>query len=510
MKRSIFLILSFLVLELQAAAQAPRSAQKASPSETIAQRYIEIVTQSEPLSSSVVGIMALKVSGDTVAYMDGMRRMVPASNMKLITTGVALKELGANYRWETSLAYSGEIRDGVLEGDLYIVGGGDPTTASGDEISQPVEKLFSSWTEKLSEAGVKKISGRVIGDGRWFDGPIENDTWQSQDLGTYYGAGGNGLCFYRNILDVNVSAGASVGDSVTLSPVYPDTPWMKYTNTSVTSAAGTGDNLFLFNTDLAPVAEMRGTFAIDRKPKKEQCSNKFGALTCAYYFRNFLIEKGIQSSGYADVDAFGRIRDFATDGGEAATAQADLSIIGKFQSPALAKVEHVTNHVSDNFYAETLMRTVGKVKGGSASYEAAKKAFMKVFAQMKLPSSGIQIADGSGLSRKNYVSPEFFCSFLKAMMDAPVFEQYLLTLGQPGKGAYSGRLSGEREDLKSRIFYKSGSMDGVRCFSGYVRPRGDEKEDTIVFSVMLNNCTAPSWKINSLIDKIIALIASEN
>ena len=119
----------------------------------------------------------------------------------------------------------------------------------------------------------------MIGDGRYFDGPIVHDTWSYQDTATAYGAGGNGLCFYENAQDFRVSAGPSVGSPVNVTVSFPNTPWMRYEYPCRTAPAGTGDQLYLFNSEFLPYAEIRGSFAIDRKPKTEEFSNKVTKLS---------------------------------------------------------------------------------------------------------------------------------------------------------------------------------------------------------------------------------------
>ena len=508
---SIAVILCIAGVQASAQAPAARAVRTEENSPKFIRSYLEILDKGDVLGTSSWGVVAMKADGDTIVSFNGRRRLVPASNVKLLTTGLAMNELGADFRFRTSLAYSGRIEGGTLKGDLYIVGGGDPTLGSKDSIAVATDALFASWKAILDKAGISRIEGRVIGDGRYFDGPIEKDSWSYQDIGTYYGAGGDGLCFYRNVLDVRVAAGATVGAPVDVRPEYPELPWMKYSSVAMTSAKGTGDKLFLFNSDLAPVAQMRGTFAIDRKPKKEECSNKFGAMTMAMYFCNFLKWHGLPvSGGFADIDYAGKIRsDFSVEGPLAIDSES-LVPLGGTDSPSLRRIAYMTNWRSDNFYAETLLRGMSRVRKGSADYSVCKDAQEEAFRHLGLDPSLVQLTDGSGLSRDNYVSPEFFCDFLLKMMDTRVFGDYVETLAQPGYRYYEPRLKGEPETLRSRIFYKSGSMDGVRCFSGYVVPSEGGKEDTIVFSVMINNCTAPSWKVLSITDKIIALIAACN
>lgn len=245
-------------------------------SKTKAQRYVESISRSESLKSSVLGVLALTEGGDTLASWNSGQRMVPASTMKLITTGLAIHRLGPDFKYVTRIGYSGSIKDGILDGDLYIVGGGDPTIASKDSIAIPRAKLFAQWKSFLDKAGIKKINGKVIGDGRYFDGPIEHDTWSYQDIGTAYGAGGNGLCFYENAQDFRVSAGPSVGSPVNVTVSFPNTPWMRYEYPCRTAPAGTGDQLYLStpNSFLTPRSAARSPSTTSPKPRSSATSSE--------------------------------------------------------------------------------------------------------------------------------------------------------------------------------------------------------------------------------------------
>ena len=234
----------------------------------------------EPLKGAVVGVMVQDMSGRIIAEREAGRRMVPASNMKLVTTGTALHALGPGFQFETGIGYTGEVdADGTLHGDVYIVGGGDPTIGVADTVAAKPDALFWRWKSMLKDAGISRIDGRVIGDGRAFEGHLENQTWSYDDTGTYYGAGCNALSFYENAIDYTVSAGLE-GEPVKVIQRYPDTPWMHFGNLTTTGPKGTGNSLYLYTTDLAPYAEMRGTFAVDRKQKREHFANKYGGI-CA-------------------------------------------------------------------------------------------------------------------------------------------------------------------------------------------------------------------------------------
>lgn len=481
------------------------------------QERLEVLMSDTSLKEAQVGICVRTADGRTIADINAGRMLVPASNMKLLSTGTALQALGADYRYETRIGYSGEVVDGVLQGNLHIIGGGDPLLGSKDSIATPLEKTFSQWEKMLREAGIRRIEGHVVGDGRWLDGPVEEPTWLWNDLGTYYGTGVTGLMLYENMQSFNVSAGVNVGDDVKIEPSYPVTPWMQYRYECSTGEKGTGDKLYMYTSEFAPIAAIRGTFGVDRAAKRVDCSNKFPEYTCADMFVTWLDKRGIDcSEGAADY------RLCLLPGHEAREdifcPQSELKIIGSTLSPSLGRIVYETNHASNNLFAETLLRTLGEDCEGSSSYEASYVAVDRVLKDMGVDTSyGVRIQDGSGLSRQNYVSPDFFCRFLAAMLGSEAYPEFLRSLPVPGgNGSLQYNMKGQPETLRSRIKVKSGSMNGVRCYSGYILPTTDAgadvssddvKANTLIVSIMTNNCTAPTWKVRPLLDKVLIEIA---
>ena len=466
------------------------------------QQKIETIVNGDVLGEAVVGVCARTGDGRTLVDINAGDMLVPASNMKLISTGTALHALGGKYRYKTSVAYEGNIVDGVLIGDLYIVGGGDPTVGSKDSIAAPVEHTFALWERLIRDAGINEIDGRVVGtSGDFFTGMAEEPSWMWSDIGTYYGAGVTGLMFYENVQSFNVSAGAEPGAPVNISPSYPAVPWMEFRYDCSTGKAGTGDQLYMYTSDLSPVAEIRGTFAVDRKPKRVDCSNKFPELTCAYNFSEWLNNHGITCSREA---ADNRLYD---------TAQPDsLTLIGQTQSPVLKRIVFETNHASNNLYAETLLKTLGKELRHEGCYDSSYVAVRNVLKEIGVDiSRGLKIQDGSGLSRQNLVSPDFFCRYLEAMMGQECFEDFVESLPSPGgTGTLASNMKNYPEETKARIKAKSGSMNGVRCYSGYIIPSEGCKDDTIIFSIMVNNSDEPTWKVRPLLDKIMGMLAELN
>ncbi len=401
-------------------AAVPLSAQNSLESRLLT------LSEKEPLRSSVWGVMVVNMKGDTVAAFNSSQRMIPASNAKLLTTGAALNTLGADYRFETGIGYTGKIENGSLTGDLYIMGGADPTIG----VRARVEDVFRNWKAILDKAGISEIKGRIIADSRYLrDRGIEK-SWQYEDLECGDALVPRGLNFQKNVRDYR--------------------------------------HLF--------------TMGFIAEPAPED--------TCAVAFSQYLVQKGLPVTG-----------ECLSGGPDGMAVRDSIILLGSSRSIPLSAIIRETNCLSDNFYAETLYRLM------SDRYVPVLDALEK----LGLPTRGnIQLYDGSGLSRKDYVSPAYFVSFLKTMHSTGVFDCFLKSLPQPGSGTLAIRLRKAPEDMKKRIYMKSGSMNGVCCYSGYILPSGGDETETIAFSLMTNNVVDPQGRLSGIIDEIIMAIAGMN
>ena len=464
------------------------------------------------LRGATWGVLAVRLGGDTLVAYNAERRLVPASNVKAITAGVALHALGADYRFLTELAYSGKIVDGVLQGDLYIIGGGDPTTASKYDCAIPTQDLFAQWKKILEDAGIRAIEGTVVGDGRAWGGRVPNKDWSGEDLAFYYGATPGALNFYENAQDFTVTPSDTVGRPVRVTPFFPEAPWMIFNHAAVTGDRGSGDQLMYSASEAGPFGRMYGKFAVDRKSKVEECINLFPEYTCAYYFHNYLVEHGMSvSNAFAEISPYGRIRRdmFLYDDGEPAATQRQMTRLGSTPSPPLIRIIGEMMKRSDNFYAEAVLKAIGQDTYGRAVLDSALLAEKRILGSLGLKTDGvIQLRDGCGLARSNYVSPAFFVQFLRTMARQSEYPDYRGSFPQPGQGTLVSRMAKADPAVKKRVYMKSGSMNGVRCFCGYVTPADGRTENTIVFSLMINNATATSASLNPLIDQILTAIAS--
>lgn len=448
------------------------------------QDYVKnVMMKDKEMSNLVVAFLAVAPDGSIIAGMNPDMPLAPASNTKLITTGTAMLALGPEYRFRTSLSYDGQIDgDGLLKGNVYIVGGADPTLGSKDDVAYPVDSIFAEWVVALRNAGIKKIEGRICGDASFLDDEIVPGDLEWDDIGTDYGHSACGLSFAENLSDFEVRPGKAEGDPAVIRPIAPYSPDMTYLNEVVTSA-GRGMNIGYNVSDICPVGKFEGSVGADRRVDTIACANKFTASTCAAAFEHFLTENGIECLGY----------------GEASAPDSANFIFSTF-SPTLSEIASVTNHISNNFYAETIFKTFGREFFGEGSRNAASKGARYLIDSLGVSLRGYTQADGSGLSRHNYISPRFFCNFLSLMERSDCFEAYLAGLPQPGgEGTLSGFLRQDEPALKQRIHAKSGSLDGVKCYSGYVETEGGY----IKFSIMLNNYSCPTSRVQPIIEGFV-------
>lgn len=411
------------------------------------------------LEHAVWGILAVNFKGDTIANLNKGKCMVPASNMKLVTTAAAYLKLGRNYRFTTTIATDGIIKDSTLCGNLYIIGGGDPLIGNLFSYLPNEDIPFGKWGKVLEEKGIRRIDGDIVGNGDYFSGERRHTDWSTEDERSKDGVVPSGLTWR-----------GKMGDSI------PD-----------------------------------------------------GPLAAATHFRRWLIANGVVVTGDAGSTVYSatathRLSQKTSVNGSPASPEAEcrqeypapdsLTILGTAQSATLNHIAGIANHQSDNFCAETLLKAIGKADNGCDDYDSATEALHRALAPIGLagPSAGMRFADGSGLSRKNYLSPEFLVSLLRGMARTSLYKDYLNSLPRPGQknGTLATRLPKAPASVKNRIYMKSGSMNGVRCFSGYIIPSDGNTKNTIAFSVMVNNYVGRQAELAPVLDRLILELAKEN
>lgn len=463
------------------------------------QNYIDTQMKTfSQMQNAIVGIIAVDKNDNVIAQWNPDMPMLTASTMKTITTGLGFEVLGPDYKFSTRIAIDGEVKDGVLNGNLYIVGGADPTLGSRDTIAFSVDSIFGIWAKAVKDAGIRTINGKVIGDDRFFADENIPSSWSYGNIGYDYGSGTTGLNFAENLSYFEVAPGEMVGDPVSIVGLGPDNGMMKYYTGKVTTGEPrTGDCTEYYASCIEKCGEFVGTWGVDRGIDTLECSNKYGPLTCACQFYRFLKDNGVYVKGYTDVESL--------TAGFAVPEQKDLKYICETFSPELRKIVKVTNTISNNFFAETIYKTVGKAliekeTGAPAfdvTYWKADKAIKKYLKDRGMDLTGYTQDDGSGLSRENYVSPRFFARFYKMMSTSEHFDEYMHTFPGPGRpGTLKNVLAKADPKIKATIYAKSGSLSSVRCYAGYV----DSKRGLIRFAILTNNYACPTSVVQPKIE----------
>ena len=463
------------------------------------QDYIDNKLKTDSLFiGSAVGILAVDANGKEVASWNPDMALLTASTMKTITTGVAMQVLGPDYRFETSIGYDVKVTDGVLRGKVYIIGGADPTLGSRDTIAYPIDSIFGVWAKALNEEGIYKVTGKIIGDDRFFENEMIPDTWVWGDLGADYGSGTSGLSFGENLVRFTIAPGAKVGDPAIITPVGEHAPEMKYLTEVTTGGKGTGDKTWYYTSDLAPIAKITGSYAIDRKADTLVFSNKYSASTVAAAFSNYLINNNRANNGSISVEGL-------VDGGWPVADVNDITLVTTTYSPELIKIIEVTNRISNNFFAETMLKMIGKTLKDEGSYKASFEGVKEFLKGKGCSTTGLKQDDGSGLSRENYVSTRFFCNFYEMMQKYEHFPNYLNSFPVPGHpGTLKSVLRNCDTALKEKIHAKSGSLSNVRCYAGYV----EGKSGLIRFAILVNNFNGPTSGVQPKIEGFMKELAT--
>jgi D-alanyl-D-alanine carboxypeptidase/D-alanyl-D-alanine-endopeptidase (penicillin-binding protein 4) len=237
-----------------------------------------------------------------------------------------------------------------------------------------------------------------------------------------------------------------------------------------------------------------GSLAIDKGVVYENNSNRFPHLSCGFHFREYLVKNGI--------DCLPEIIDAVE-----VKCTAERKVIAETYSPELWEIVNVTNRVSQNMFAETILKTIGKELTGVGSYDSSFVALERVLVEMGVNTTGFTQEDGSGLSRQNYVSPKFFCNYYGKMQESGIFAEFFGSLPMPGgPGTLRSVLKNEDQKIKDRIHAKSGSLANVKCYAGYVQ--GSKKYGLVRFAILTNNYAASTSQMQPKIEGFMKALAT--
>lgn len=383
--------------------------------------------------------------------------LVPASTTKLLTTETAISLLGEKFRWITQFEYSGNIdSDGNLQGNLYIVGSGDPSLGTNKAGASSYRDIVSDFVMAASEKGIKKVNGDIIIQTGVFKANKSQNLPQNivwLENGNYY---------------------LPVGSTYEISPA----------------------NEKLIAKKSNPFSESKNFYYISPYINQMVYADKFEGIGLttklpdapsylANTLRTTLVKSGIPVSG----KVISKTTDLNPEKREIITA---------YQSPTLSEIMYYTNQRSDNALAEAFLRMVGFQKNGDQSLESGRSVVVEHLKSIGFDTSGLNYIDGSGLSHSNLVTPLSQVKFLTGLMDEKYYKTYFDSLpigGQTGtlKRMFYGSGNGQ-------IFAKTGTLNRVKTLAGYMKTNTGK---TLVFSLLINNYAGSVDQVKSKMEQLL-------
>src|ERR1700694_3782467 len=458
------------------------SEKKNVPSKRAAAKFAEraeALLGAGPAGKGEWGLLIVEAeSGETLYEQNANKYFVPASNMKLFTTALALAKLGPEYRFHTTLETRATIsREGVLGGDLALVGRGDPNLSNRkfpyelkEEFDGPPEKALGELADAVVAKGVKEISGDVIGDDSYFPRERYPNGWEIDDMVWEYGAAISAIVVDDNTVSLTLTPGEQAGNPVQ-GTVTPATPDFTVENEVITSAADVKPDLTLTRDPGANIVVVKGSLPAKSAPRKLVLAIEEPAQHAAATLKRLLEERGIKVDGVAKA----RHAQEGTAG--------DPAVLAEHVSVPLGDAVKLSNKISQNLHTEMLLRTVARQNGLWATPDELMKVPVDFYAAAGVAPGDVIQADASGLSRHDLVTPRAIVTLLSFAQRQSWFGFYYASLPVAGvDGTLEDRMKNTL--AAGRIHAKTGSVEHVRTLSGFAETLGGRR---VIFSFLSNN-----------------------
>jgi D-alanyl-D-alanine carboxypeptidase/D-alanyl-D-alanine-endopeptidase (penicillin-binding protein 4) len=447
------------------------------------------VLENPALARGTWGVVVKSLTRDESLYaLNGHKLLMPASTQKVVTLAVSADQLGWDYTFRTSMFTIGPVEDGVLKGDVLIVGTGDPTFDDWDGFANA---RFAEWAAVLKRDGIRSIAGRIIGDDNAFDDDGLGSGWAWDDLAASYATSVGALQFNQNTAQLIVFPGAVTGAPPRVE-IRPESARVSVVNRATTTTSG--PSLSVRAIARTPAVELDGTIS----PSAERVVRNVAIDNPTLYFANAtrdgLIGAGIEVAGSAvDID------DLAT-----APDRSSAVFRAEVVSKNLAAIGETMMKLSQNLFAETLLKTLGLHASGVGSTVAGRAVVDATLLKWGTAAGEVREVDGSGLSRYNLITPDSLVSILiHIYRDERLRDAFLGTLPSAGvDGTLGDRMKGTAAEDNVRA--KTGSFSNARSVAGFVRTADGEP---LAFAVLANNYGGPATEIDSATDAIIVALA---
>jgi|HubBroStandDraft_1064217.scaffolds.fasta_scaffold00807_10 D-alanyl-D-alanine carboxypeptidase/D-alanyl-D-alanine-endopeptidase (penicillin-binding protein 4) len=482
---------------------------------------IEVVSLSSEKTS---GKSSDKTTGQTLYSQNADKLFTPASNTKLFTTAAALALIGPDYKFRTTVETTGTLdRYGRLNGDLVLVGRGDPNL-SGRELpydlktqrnDDPIQAL-EALADAIVQKGVKFIDGDIVADDSYFAFERYGEGWSQDDLVGEDGAPVSALTINDNVVFVKALPADRPGEKAFVS-VVPFADYYRLDNRIITTPAGTGRKFFVNREPGSTVLTLWGNMPLDDAGAKEALAIEDPAEFAAGLFRELLEKRGIVVYGrqrtrhteLASLSTFSATVTVSSHGGsdgQSRPLKTDQPItLASYESKPLLQDVRVVNKVSQNLHAEILLRLLGRERGNAGTVQGGLDVLGGFLTQAGISNDQYVFYDGSGLSRQNLVTPHAIVQLLRYCSTQPWGADYKATFPVSGvDGTLWDRFNSPR--LQNRVMAKTGSLGGVKALSGYATTDAGQ---VVVFSIMSNNFNLPGKRVTDAIDELVQAIVDD-
>lgn len=446
-----------------------------------AQSSIDKLINTNACKWANVSVSVRKLStGEVVDSYRSGNLIPPASTMKLITTATALELLGNDYRYQTQLQYTGKIENGVLKGDLYIIGQGDPTLGGKDWGGNA---FLKQWSQVIRKAGITKIEGKVIGDCSYYDGDALNPGWLAEDIGNYYAPGVFAIAYMDNTLNIQLKSGA-IGSVASVVSTHPTIPGLTFEN-HIRCTQIDYDGAYVHGLPYQNCRYLTGAIPSNVGIFGVRGDIPNPSLLLAQHLTARLRVDGVE------------VRDSASYLSE--SDRKAKTPLYTYYSPTLAQIVEQTNLHSINLNAEMIFRNLGAQRGVPCTVHNAAEVMKQFWKNRGVDLFTAQILDGCGLAPQNGISADHFVNLLMYMAKSKEKTAFMLSLPTSGKtGTLKSMLV--KTELEGKVHAKSGTIKGTRNYAGYIdMPNGDK----LVFAVLVNSSTATGVQIRSAIEKYL-------
>lgn len=454
-----------------------------NPVNTVQQKIANWQAVSGLSTASVCIAVSDNQTGDVLIKNEPQQSLVPASILKLVTTATALEVLGPEFRFQTTMAASGVIRNDTLFGDLQIIGGGDPTL--GSSYFPENNHFLKDWIQAILDRNIRVVNGDLVLDATIYESQMIPDTWIWEDIGNYYGAGASGISVYDNLYEIHLSSGKEAGTPTRLMKINPEIPGLELQN-EVLSSDINSDQAYVFGSPMEYRRVIRGTIPKNKSDFVVKASMPDPSALLAGEFRKELVKNGIQITG---TNRFGRAK----------SLKSPWTVFSVNQSPSLRDIIRVTNHESVNLFAEHFLKQLAFKSSGLGTTKDGCKFIVDFWKDKGLDMTGFFMNDGSGLSRFNALTAIQMVSILNDMKTKSAYaSDFYESLATAGEGTLT--VLREENFPAQCLRAKSGSMTRVRCFAGYLTT---ESRRQLSYCIMLNNFSCSQTAAIRKIEEIL-------